>query len=270
MNKIKLSSLIVLIVIVNILGYLIKYSGYNALLIFLGFRFHISLVFPFLFFLYKAKFPFLRNSLRRNPFDRLGFIFYVIIIPLILTVIVYILTSKKINFSPQYFYEFGVSSVFDYPVYLFWNLPQLLLFGLFISLLSESKFSNLSIVLILSSLFIFEMFFIKNKEILGLTIFSLVAVLSLIIGIFSLNQNIYSVSVFSFSVLWSGILVFGSSSQLLINNFFASQYSVWEGFINTQNNLKIFVIPFNLLLTTLIFILFKNRFNRKQLRNAAR
>jgi hypothetical protein len=114
------------------------------------------------------------------------------------------------------------------------------------------------------------MFFIKNKEILGLTIFSLVAVLSLIIGIFSLNQNIYSVSVFSFSVLWSGILVFGSSSQLLINNFFASQYSVWEGFINTQNNLKIFVIPFNLLLTTLIFILFKNRFNRKQLRNAAR
>jgi hypothetical protein len=265
LEKIKLPSLLVLIFIVNIIGFLIKYSGYNTFLIFLGYRFHICLVVPFLFFLYKVKFPFYKRSLKKNPLEKLGLIFVVIIIPLIITGIIYALMSKKIDFSPQYFYEFGISSIFDYPLYLFWNLPQLLLFGLFITLLSESKFSNLAIVFILVSLFVFELFFIKNIEVLGLVFLSLLAVSFLIVGIFKLNQNIYSVSILSFSILWSSILLFGSSSKLLINNFFAAQYDSWQGFLCNQNNLKIFVIPFNLLLTTLIFILFSFHIKNKQL-----
>jgi hypothetical protein len=264
LTKLKVLPLIVVIIIVNAFGFFIKYHGYNALLILLGYRLYIGLVIPFLFFVYKIQPSFLKRSLKKNPLDKIGFIFLVILISIILTSIIYIFLSKKINFSPEYFYEFGISSIFDYPVYLIWNAPQLLLFGLFITLLHESKFSYFYMTLILPLFFMFELFFIKDVRLIGITIFSSLVVSFLMIEIYRLNKNLYSISIFVFSVIWSSILVFGSSSQLLINNFFAAQYNSWQGFLIAQDNLKISVIPFNLFLTAIIFMLFRNKIRHKQ------
>lgn len=233
--------------------------GYNAYLIFLGYRFHISLVLPFLFFAVKKKPGFYKKYFKRNPFERFDVFLFVILISAVLTFAIYVLIVKKIDFHPDYFYEFGISSIFDYPIYLLWNLPQLLLFGLFISLLYESGFKSFSMTLILPSLFAFELYFIKDLSGIISVIVSLVAVSITIVGIFNLNKNIYSTSFFCFSILWVSVLLFGSNSQTLINNLFASRYDSWQGFFSSGNSIEKFAIPFNLMLTTVIFYMLKGR-----------
>lgn len=265
MKKIKLPLVIFSIIIVNALGFLIKYFGYNAFIILLGFRFHISLVIPFLFFLPFIELSFYKRTFKKNPLSNLGFVFAVILISIIITSLLCIFFLKKINFPPDYFYEFGISSIIDFPVYLVWNLPQLLLFGLFITLLHESKFNYFSIMIIIPFFFAFELFFLKNLELVVITAISLIIISFLFVWMFKLNNNVYSAVIFCFSVIWASLLVFGSGSKLLINNFFAAQYSSWDGFINLPNFPGTFVVPFNLFITMIIFILLRMRVQRNKL-----
>ncbi len=259
MTKIKLSSLISLILVVNILGFLAKHLGYNAYLIFLGYRFHISFVLPFLFFAFNAKPTFYKKYLKKNPFEKFDILLFVILIPLAVTFIIYFLLEKKIDFHPEYFYEFGISSIFDYPIYLIWNLPQLLLSGLFISLLHESGFKSFAMMLILPSLFIFELFYIKNLLDIVSLVVCLLAVSILLVGIFNLSKNVYSISFFCFSILWASVLLFGSNSQSVINNLFASTYDSWQGFFSSNSIIEKFVISFNLILSTVTFYMIRGK-----------
>ena len=126
--KIKFSQIVIAVIIVNAIGLSLRYFDLDRYLIFIGFRFFLSLILPLLIVIRYSLFSKLKEILKQPKYNKtfqpLGWIF----IPLIIVLIVLYFTKRIDVGDPDYFYEFGLSSIFDYPIYLIWNLPQLLFF----------------------------------------------------------------------------------------------------------------------------------------------
>lgn len=240
----KASKIIFALILVNAAGLTLRYFNFDTYFIFLGFRFHISCVIPFLFLL---RFEILDDV--KNYFRHPGYKFYYtpllkIILPLIfLTAILYIL--KLIRFcDPEYFYEFGLSSIVDYPLYLIWNTPELILLFLFLSA-SVSRKSNrfLIVTVLLILLYTFEMIPIGQYHFYFSDYLSFIILILIGSVLFENYNNIILFPVLLFTVLWSVLLFFGSASSGLINILFAARYSGWEGFFEASGNFEPFLIP---------------------------
>jgi hypothetical protein len=155
----------------------------------------------------------------------------------------YILQKIDIG-DPDYFYEFGISSIADYPIYLIWNFPQMILFFFFlVSVSSISKFKFFTVAAAIFLLFAFELVSINKTIIpfrdLGILI-SCCIIYSILINYY---RNIYWFGVSLFTLLWLAILAFGSSSKTMINLLFASQYNNWEGFFEVMKDYIPFTLP---------------------------
>lgn len=145
---------------------------------------------------------------------------------------------KQFNIADQdYFFELGLSSIIDYPVYLLWNAPQLFMFFIFMNtVLKLTKFKFLKASLLTLFLFIYEFIPFEKTEVnfssfnyFTIASFFFMAVLS---GLFiSRVKNIYLFAIILFSVLWGIVISFGSSSETLVNILLASKYESWAGFI---------------------------------------
>ena len=175
--------------------------------------------------------------------------------PLFVILVILFLLKKIELGDPEYFYEFGFSSIADFPVYLIWNSLQLISFFLFLIYFSSfSKFKFSFIVLIIIFLFAYE-FIPLGKESINYYSLASLFMAALITGILIKHfQNIYWLTVFSFSVLWINFLLFGSKSEIIIHLLFASQYNAWEGFFTISKNFNAFLLPAHFLLTG-IFLL---------------
>ncbi len=158
-NKgIKFPLIILILITVNVIGILLKFFGLYTYFTLFGFRFQISLFLPVLILLREERKDFFINIFR-NPSYKKNLIFiYLLIVPvLILFVILFILKKVSVG-DPEHFYEFGISSIIDFPVYLIWNSPQLALFFLFLILtVSASKFKFLLVAFIFIILFAYEL-----------------------------------------------------------------------------------------------------------------
>ncbi len=262
-NRKILVQIILAVFFVNAAGLVLRHFNLDSYIILAGFRFHLSLVLP-IFFIFKfIDFEKLKQTLLHPAYNKtfqpLGWIFLPIII--LLAVLFFF---KKIEIGdPDYFYEFGLSSVVDYPIYFVWNFPQLLTISAFLVLIQpsiKSRFTATAVILF--SLFAFEFIPLGKAEIdvAGLLSLLFASVLTgLLVKYF---QNIYWLSIIIFTAFWANLLSFGSSSPVMIHTLFASQYESWDGFFETAKNLHIYLLPFQLFLTAALIYLSSLRKSR--------
>lgn len=264
-NKIlkkKIANYFIAIFIINALGILLRYLELDTYFILIGFRFQLSLFLPALFISGIFSKDYIVNIFRSPSYKKSLFFIYLLIIPLFfLFAILFILRKIELG-DPEYFYEFGISSIIDFPVYLVWNSIQLTLFFLFfIYLASKLKLNLLIIFFIFILLFVYELIPLRKES---FDYFNLISVffLGLITGLMvKYYQNIYWLVVFSFSILWLDFILFGSNSEVAVNLLFASQYNLWEGFFSVEKDLKEFVLPFHLILVNILILI--NLFKKK-------
>jgi hypothetical protein len=175
-----------------------------------------------------------------KTFQPLGWIF----LPLILLLGSLFLFKQIEIGDPDYFYEFGLSSIIDYPIYFIWNLPHLLMFVLFLIFLQPAvKYNFLYSFLITFACFIFAFVSFDKIKPDYLDISALVLILASALLIVKYFQNIYWLSIILFTIIWCNILAFGSTSQMLIHMLFASKYQSWDGFFEVSKNIRQYLLP---------------------------
>ncbi len=246
--------LIISIAAVNLLGIILRIYKLDTYFILFGFRFQLSLTLPFFIIigeaaLSKAK-EFLISPIYINALKTLLWIFLPFVI---LSAVLYF--SKIITpGDPDYFYEFGLSSIFDLPLYLIWNLPQLLLFALYLFLIQEGIKRSITITaIIIVLLFAYEFVPLANGNIDYFSIITLFAA-ALSSGIvIKYLPNIYWFCVIIFMVFWLNLLAFGSDSGIMLHIIFAAEYDRWEGFFDIANGFSQYILPAQWVIT-LFFI----------------
>lgn len=255
-KNLSLLRIIVAILIVNIVGIALKIFVLDTFIIIFGFRFHISLLLPLAFVLQKGSIDLLKRNLVKPEFRRWGGIITILVFVNIIFISSLLLLGKIQLGDPEYFYEFGISSIIDYPIYLIWNSSHLILFFFFFRHLSEYFNNNIYLCfVVIVLLFVYE-FIPMEKNVINyqtLASFLLLALIaSLILKYFN---NVYLFVLFIFSLLWINLLAFGSTSQVLIQILFAAKYNKWEGFFTSDNQITGFLIPTNLLLVLISLII---------------
>ena len=248
--------IILSLIIVNAAGISLRYFDLDTYFIFLGFRFHLSSLVPFLILLNEESLNKFYRSFRSPVFRKKILPALWIVLSLLIVMAVLFFLNEIRTADPDYFYEFGLSSIFDYPLYLLWNFPQLCL--LFYTLLVFSgmtgfPYTNVFVGLVL--LFGYELIPLDSAfnpaDVISLLL------LSLTISFFVTKlQNIYWFAAVLFSSVWSIILLFGTGSRLIINIFFAKEYGSWEGFFNSSKEISLFVSPLFFLILLLFITLY--------------
>jgi hypothetical protein len=262
LNKKTYIPVLLAVLSVNTLGILLRLLELPSYIIIMGFRFHLSLVVPFFFIANKLKISSIKKEFTDPCFKKnYPFLISVIIIPLVVFLAVYFI--KYITLAdPEYFYEFGLSSVVDFPVYLIWNSIQLIMFYFFIIYLIErvhhSFFFLFSIIILL---FAYELIPLTGEEVNITGIADLLITSLLLTLLFIRYRNIYWIVLFSFFMLWIFILLFGTSYLPVIHLIFAAQYFRWEGFfeVNSSYEQYFYVIYVSLLLAALFLLSAKKK-----------
>ena len=256
MAKNNIFRLLLAVILTNAVGLILRIFNLDDYLILLGFRFQLSLILPILVFIRESHLGIIKDSLIHPKFNKAFLQVLWIILPIILVLGILYLTHNIDLSDPDYFYEFGLSSIVDYPVYLIWNLIQLLMFSVFLILIrNELKYGFWEIALIVFFLFLFEFVPIGKDKINLLNIITAVLVsisASLLINFF---QNVYWFSIIFFTLFWESILAFGSSSRMFINILFAAQYQSWDGFFEGSPKISPYLIPITIFLAALLISL---------------
>jgi hypothetical protein len=252
-KKVKFVPILFLIIIINAAALLLKYNGLDTYIILGGFRFYLSLTLPFIIICRNSQLGDLKKIFICPAYNKssqpLGWIF----LPLIV-LFAYLYLSKQIAIGdPDYFYEFGLSSIFDYPIYIIWNLPQLLMFALFLILIQPLVKGHLLFSFFIAlSCFAFIFVSFNSVKIDYLDISSLLFLLASAVLIVRYYQNVYWFSIVLFTIPWSNILVFGSGSQTLIHILFASKYKSWDGFFEVSKNIHQYLLTAQSCLTMVL------------------
>lgn len=258
---------VILIILVNLAGILLKFYGLDRHIVLLGFRFHISLLIPCILFFRKSAFDAIKKSLSDFSVRKFLSVFLIAILPpLMLLGGLYLINAAALS-DPEYFYELGLSSIVDYPIYLVWNLPQVLILGLLLNLIVTGKKYKFPLILLtLISLFAFETV-PTGKETFNL--FSMLELFSaavLFSVFFSGINNVYCFAVYTFTVLWSQVLLFGSTRKALVNILLAKNYDSWEGFFTVAGKFLshyTFLLQGGISLILLLFMIMLNLKHKK-------
>ena len=251
----KIKIIFISILIVNALGYILRVNNLDTYLILAGFRFHLSFVIPFLFVFRLSNLPKLKQILMSPSYNKTFPPLIWIFLPVII-ILGGLFLLKKIDVGdPEYFYEFGLSSIFDLPLYLMWNLPQLLMLTSFLILTNFERNKIFSVFLCVFFLFAFE-FIPLGKEKFNYMAIAILFFSALSAGLIIANsQNVYWFSIFFFMMFWLNILSFGTDSQTMIHILFASQYKNWEGFFNVAKGFRNYLLAVQSFIAVLILLL---------------
>ena len=261
--KVSSGRLLLAVILVNAVGFALKYFELDTFIILLGFRFHLGAVLPLLVVIKAEHLSLIKEAFLHPPLINFGKVILTFFLTALLFLSVLFLINKIEIGDPEYFYEFGLSSIVDYPIYLIWNSIQFIFLFFFFSLVNKS-FKISFIVILVSSILIFAYEFIPIKKMIfnfeNIAAFLLLCIiLTLTIKFFN---NIYLFIVLIFSTLWFSLLAFGTSSSVLVNLFFAARYTEWEGFFAADINISGFLIPasyFLILLSLLALLLIGKR-----------
>lgn len=255
--KVSTARIFLAVFLVEAVGFALKYFELNTHVILLGFRFHVAAIIPFLTLIKKNHFNLFKESFIKPQFVRIVRIILTFIFTNILFISILLLFKKIEIGDPEYFYEFGLSSIVDYPIYLVWNSIQLMLLYFFFLIIQKSfKHSFIIILLVSILLFVYEFIPIKKFILDYLTIGSFLFMALIIAVMLKYFDNIYLFIIIVFSTIWVSALAFGTSSSTLVNIFFAANYDVWDGFLTVDKTISDFIIPVNFLLILLsLFIL---------------
>lgn len=251
------------VIFVNAIGFVLKYFEQDTFVILLGFRFHLSAVLPLFLVIKKDHLSLIKESFLHPAFIKVERVILTCVFITIIFLSVLFFINKIELGDPEYFYEFGLSSIVDYPIYLIWNSIQIIFLYFFFLIIYKSFKINF-ILILMSAVLIFAFEFIPIKKIIfnydSLAAFVLLCfIITVTIKFFN---NIYLFVVLLFSIIWFSLIAFGTSSSVLVNLFFAARYSEWEGFFISDENISGFLIPviyLLILLSLLILSLIKKR-----------
>jgi hypothetical protein len=267
-NKPNLLTVVLAVIITNAAGLLLRYFNIDTHIILVGFRFHLSAVLPLLLIFRSCHQALIKECFVKPQYKKIfPYLIWTILPAGVLFVLLYFTKNIELG-DPEYFYEFGISSIIDYPIYLFWNAPQLFMVFLFLVLSTEGlRFKFVTILFLSFFLFTFELVPIGIENInyfdIGYIDIGSLFALSLITGIvIKFFRNIYFFSFLVFSILWLSLLAFGSSSEKMVNILFAAQYQNWEGFFEVNKEYTDYLLVVHLTFL-LVFILFSALLRKK-------
>ena len=255
MEKKNLFWLIAAIALTNAAGILLRIFNLDTFIILAGFRFHISLLLPFIIVFRKRHFVTLKEAFAHPKYNKTFPQLVWIFLPLIISLLLLYLSGRLEINDPDYFYEFGLSSIVDFPIYLIWNLPQLLLLASFLIIAAGSRdedFWKPSIIFVL--LFAFEFIPAGKSKIAFLNLLVLLFAgvsAGLLIKYF---QNIYWFAIIFFTLFWECLLAFGSASRIMINLLFAARYQAWDGFFIVAEKFSPYILAFHIFIATLLIL----------------
>jgi hypothetical protein len=258
-EEISVFRLVLSLILVNGVGFALRYYGMDTWLIVAGFRFHLSFVLPMLI-LYPRGFidSVIKNLL--HPVYKRKFlpVFWIVIVPCIIMAALFLINKAELA-DPDNFYEFGLSSIIDYPVYLIWNLPQFLLLFLFLRYCTKNRknkfFPSFLLIIVLFAYEFIPVDFVFDESLLASAADFLLAALCTAF-LFHFYNNIYWFTATIFGALWFNLLAFGTKTTLLVNMLFAAQYKSWEGFFTVDPLLKQWLMAGELLLLLVFLVIF--------------
>lgn len=243
---------------IAIINYLIttffEFDYLNNLIFISGFRFFPLLIAFFILIIFLKRnqiLPLLKKSFSVKE-SKLTWL--IIFLPILLIgTILYFIKQLQLN-DPEYFYELGLSSIIDFPLYFVWNLPQLIILFLTLNFIALEKFGTLKSLFLIVFIYPFPFF---ESETIRLITYS---ILLLIIFISHLRfKNVLHFTLILFSTIWLSVLLFGTTNETVVNIFLAKNFIEWEGFFLLSKNLKefevIFALAIYLILISVSFIL---------------
>jgi len=234
----------------------LKYAGVENNIILLGFRFNLPLLVALILILLSEGLRFLKEFILFFEYKK----YYML---LMIVVFIFgagsaaILYFTKIKYSePEYFYELGLSSIIDFPVYLIWNLPILLsLFGVLSYFRKFLKANLIFGFIFIAGLIIPEYYPFDFKVlILEKEIVSAVFILFVLTSFYKVRNSLLF-SGFVFTGVWLCVLLFGSSSAGVIKLILAKNFDKWDGFIKLGKEISSYVQPAAFLLLSLTVLL---------------
>lgn len=256
--------LLLAFILVNVIGFALKYFELDTYLILLGFRFHLAAIIPLLVIIKSQQLSLLKNALSHPQFVKGGRVILLFVFVNVLF-ISFLFLLKKIEIGdPEYFYEFGLSSIIDYPIYLIWNAFQLVFLYFFLLIVKKSfKYEFIILFVTCALILIYEFipvtkFSFDYETITSFLVFCLIC--SIIMKYFN---NVYLFVILIFSINWFNVLSFGSSSHTLIKLLFAANYDSWEGFFTVDKINSDFLIPANIFLIFISLLIYKLVSKRK-------
>lgn len=262
-NEILLRTLLA-IVFTNSAGLLLNFFNLDDYIILLGFRFKLNLIFPLLFFINAGIIENIKKSFIYSAKNKFLQQLFIIVLPSVILVAALYFINKVDLGDPEYFYEFGLSSIFDFPIYLLWNLPQLLIFIALLKFITD----NLPLKLLLTPLFII-LFFAYEALPAGAgalsykTIFFILQS-SITLGMIISNfKNLFTCSFMVFFMLWSYFLFWGTGSKEIVNLLFAHRYNSWEGLLWIDDKIYPFISYIYFGITFLAILPFSFAQNKK-------
>ncbi len=256
--------LLLAIILVNVIGFALKYFELDTFIIFLGFRFHLAAIIPLLVVIKSEQLSLLKSAFTHPQFVKVGRVILLFIFVNVLFISILFLLKKIEIGDPEYFYEFGLSSIIDYPIYLIWNSFQLIFLYFFLLIVQKSfKYEFIILFVTCVLIFIYEFipitkFSVDYKAISSFLVLCLIC--SIILKYFN---NVYLFVILIFSIIWINVLSFGSSSQAIIKLFFAANYDSWEGFFTVDKTISNFLYPANIFLIFISLLIYKLVSKRK-------
>ncbi|MDP3683930.1 MAG: hypothetical protein Q8S01_08350 [Ignavibacteria bacterium] len=257
MKKIPVSIYFLLLLILPGLNFALRFFNLPNYFFFIGFRFYGIIFLAGLFLFFYQGLEAIKQTLLSISFKKLLRIFFYVLIPPVV-IISTLFVLKKIELGdPDYFYELGLSSFVDFPLYFVWNFPQ---FFILFTLLKTIEFSfKLKILpnFLLLLLFFLPEIFIFPKISVSVVAAVCSAILFLAISLFvNKKSNPLSFTLYFFITVWMALLLFGSQSETLLQLFLAKTYTTWDGFFEVNKKFVLFIFPayFFLSLLPIIFM----------------
>jgi len=225
-------------------GILLKYAGIDTNIILLGFRFNLPLIFAVSMILCSEGISFFKEFVVYFEYKKYYKLLSVIVLIFGIVSAAILYTAKAKYSEPEYFYELGLSSIVDFPVYLTWNMPILLsLFGVLFHFRKKLKVNLIFGFIFFASLLMIEYHPFEFKGLIADKEIVTVAFLIFVLASFYRVKNSLLFSIFVFAAVWLNVLLFGSSSETVVKLILAKNFDKWEGFIKLGKEISSYVQP---------------------------
>ena len=259
MKKFPATIYFVLLFGLTALNFALRYLDLPNYFFIAGFRFYIVVFLAGIFLLFyqgSERFKLLLHSFSIKKICKL--VFPILLPPIIIIGLLFFL--KKIELGdPDYFYELGLSSIVDFPIYLVWNFPQFFMLYTLLQTVEHSfKLKIIPNFVLLVSLFSAELFTFPQ---FSFNLFSVagyaIILLTISLFVYKKSSNFIAFIFYAFTLIWFGLLLFGSHSETLLQIFLAKTYTNWDGFFEINKKFIPFVLSAYFLLSGLLMLFFK-------------
>ena len=232
----------------------------DANIIILGFRINIPLLIGSALVIWAEGERYLKEILSWREHNKTGLIlFFVLLIYGVITGALMQFTKSKFT-EPDYFYELGLSSIIDFPVYLVWNMPILIsLAGILGYFRKRLKASYIFGFILLLLILLTEYYPFNFKGIVPEKQIIVPAFILLTLTIFYKVRNTYLYGGILFSAVWINVILFGTNSATVTKLIIAKNFDKWDGFIILAKEFTDYVQPAAFILITIVLLFFKKK-----------